>query len=111
MKSSLLRARVTHLALFVMLGAISLVVAAQDLNDLAVGTIRNFGPDLQTIAGGVCRLPEGIALDSEGNLYLASNSDQAITVGARLRAGFARKFERHHRYSRGPGSDRDPARR
>lgn len=36
---------------------------AQDAAKLPVGTIVNFGPDLQTIAGGVCRQPEGIALD------------------------------------------------
>lgn len=50
-------------------------------DDLPAGSIVNFGPDLQTIAGGVCRQPEGIALDPLGNLYLASNSDSAITVG------------------------------
>src|ERR1700688_1166110 len=46
-----------------------------------VGTILNFGPNLQTIAGGVCRQPEGLAIDGDGNLYLASNSDAATTVG------------------------------
>lgn len=71
-------ARVTHVALFVMLGAISLVAIAQDL---PVGTIKNFVPDLQTVAGGVCRQPEGIVLDPDRNLHLASNSDQAITAG------------------------------
>ena len=54
---------------------------AQDLHDLPVGTIRNFGPNLQTIAGGVCRQPEGLAVDADGNFYLASNSDTATTVG------------------------------
>jgi sugar lactone lactonase YvrE len=46
-----------------------------------VGTITNFGPNLQQVAGGVCRQPEGIALDGDGNFYLASNSDSATTVG------------------------------
>src|ERR1700680_4092453 len=50
-------------------------------SDLTVGTIENFGPNLQQIAGGVCRQPEGIALDFDGNFYLASNSDSATTVG------------------------------
>ena len=50
-------------------------------DDAPVGTIVNFGPDLETVAGGVCRQPEGIALDPSGNLYLASNSDSAITIG------------------------------
>jgi hypothetical protein len=46
-----------------------------------VGTIVNFGPNLQLAAGGVCRQPEGIAIDYDGNFYLASNSDSATTVG------------------------------
>ena len=54
---------------------------AQDSADLPVGSIVNFGPNLQQVAGSVCRQPEGIALDREGNLYLASNSDSATTVG------------------------------
>ena len=29
----------------------------------------------------MCRQPEGIALDPDGNIYTASNSDSAITVG------------------------------
>jgi sugar lactone lactonase YvrE len=54
---------------------------AHDLDDLPVGTIQNFGPDLQTIANGICRQPEGLAIDADGNLYAASNSDSATTVG------------------------------
>jgi sugar lactone lactonase YvrE len=54
---------------------------AQNPNQLPVGTIQNFGPNLQTTAGGVCRQPEGIALDPNGNIYTASNSDSATTVG------------------------------
>ncbi len=66
------------IALSLALGAISTPVFAQDL---PVGTIVNFGPDLQTAAGGVCRQPEGIAIDPDGNFYLSSNSDSATTVG------------------------------
>jgi sugar lactone lactonase YvrE len=62
-------------------GSMALPVTAQSLFDLPVGTIQNFGPNLQTAAGGVCRQPEGLAIDPDGNLYLASNSDQATTVG------------------------------
>jgi len=54
---------------------------AQDLDDLPVGTVQNFGPNLQTAAGGICRQPEGLAIDPDGNLYAASNSDAATTVG------------------------------
>lgn len=73
--------------LFTLLPAASLAISlsapsfAQDAANLPVGTIVNFGPDLQTVAGGICRQPEGIALDPVGNLYLASNSDAATTVG------------------------------
>ena len=63
------------------LAGISLSAVAQDLDDLPVGTVLNFGPNLQTTAGGVCRQPEGITIDPEGNLYAASNSDSATTVG------------------------------
>src|SRR6266702_5053968 len=45
--------------------------------DQPVGTIRNFGPNLQQT---VCRQPEGIAADSRGHLYASSNSDTA-TIG------------------------------
>jgi sugar lactone lactonase YvrE len=62
-------------------GSVALPVMSQSLFDLPVGTIQNFGPNLQTAAGGVCRQPEGLAIDPDGNLYLASNSDQATTVG------------------------------
>jgi sugar lactone lactonase YvrE len=54
---------------------------AQGRESLPVGSIVNFGPNLQQISGGVCRQPEGIALDGDGNLYLASNSDSATTLG------------------------------
>ena len=60
---------------------ISLPTVAHDLDDLAVGTVRNFGPNLQTTANGLCRQPEGLAIDGDGNLYAASNSDSATTVG------------------------------
>ena len=63
------------------LASISLPTMAQDLDDLPVGTVLNFGPNLQTTAGGVCRQPEGLTIDPEGNLYAASNSDSATTVG------------------------------
>src|SRR5215471_17380197 len=46
--------------------------------DQPVGTIRNFGPNLQQT---VCRQPEGIAVDPKGNVYAASNSDSAGTTG------------------------------
>ena len=59
----------------------SLPAIAQDLDDLPVGTVQNFGPNLQTTANGVCRQPEGLAIDGDGNLYAASNSDSATTVG------------------------------
>jgi sugar lactone lactonase YvrE len=45
-----------------------------------VVAVHNFGPDLQQVAGGVCRQPEGLAIDPSGNLYTASNSDSATTV-------------------------------
>jgi sugar lactone lactonase YvrE len=70
-------------ALALAIGGICLPVVAEalDLDDLPVGTIQNFGPDLQTAAGGICRQPEGLAIDPDGNLYAASNSDAATTVG------------------------------
>jgi sugar lactone lactonase YvrE len=61
------------------LAALSTPAAALDLDDLPVGTVQNFGPNLQTIAGGVCRQPEGLTIDPDGNLYAASNSDSATT--------------------------------
>ena len=61
--------------------SVPLPAAAQDLFDLPVGTIQNFGPNLQTAAGGICRQPEGIAIDPDGNVYASSNSDRATTVG------------------------------
>jgi sugar lactone lactonase YvrE len=64
----------------IFIGVVSLCLGAMAA-DVPVGAVVNFGPDLETVAGGVCRQPEGIALDPEGNVYLASNSDSAITVG------------------------------
>jgi sugar lactone lactonase YvrE len=61
------------------LAGLSLPVAARDLDDLPAGTVLNFGPNLQTTAGGVCRQPEGLTSDPAGNLYAASNSDSATT--------------------------------
>src|SRR6267143_6991037 len=60
--------------------ALMLALAAYSvgaLGDQPVGTIRNFGPNLQQT---VCRQPEGIATDSRGRLYASSNSDTA-TIG------------------------------
>src|ERR1700704_607397 len=51
--------------------------SAGALCDERVGTVRNFGPNLQQT---VCRQPEGIAVDSRGNVYASSNSDTA-TIG------------------------------
>ena len=67
----------------VLLGLFSSASAQNSANsaNLPVGSIVNFGPNLEQVAGGVCRQPEGIALDGDGNLYLASNSDSATTVG------------------------------
>jgi len=63
------------------LAGLSLPAAAIDLENLPVGTVLNFGPNLQTTASGVCRQPEGLTIDPKGNLYAASNSDSATTVG------------------------------
>src|SRR5215471_6505999 len=41
-----------------------------------VGTFSNFGPDL---AGTPCANPEGLAIDSDGNVYTASDIDGAVT--------------------------------
>ena len=71
----------SQLALAFAVASISPPAIAQDLEHLPVGTVRNFGPNLQTIANGVCRQPEGLAIDEDGNLYVASNSDSATTVG------------------------------
>jgi len=70
-----------QIILAMLIGSASLPAIAQDLDDLPVGTIQNFGPNLQTIANGICRQPEGLAIDADGNLYAASNSDSATTVG------------------------------
>ena len=56
---------------------------AADLDDLPVGTVQNFGPNLQTAAAGVCRQPEGLTSDPDGNLYAASNSDSATAASIR----------------------------
>jgi sugar lactone lactonase YvrE len=61
--------------------AVPVASSVAQLSSVPVGTIVNFGPNLQQVAGGVCRQPEGIALDDNGNFYLASNSDSATTVG------------------------------
>ena len=67
--------------------ALSLLVAGPapvdtgSADNQGVGTIRNFGPNLQQAADGQCRQPEGLTIDPSGNLYVASNSDSATTVG------------------------------
>jgi sugar lactone lactonase YvrE len=61
------------------IAAFSPPAIAIDLDDLPVGTVVNFGPNLQTAAAGVCRQPEGLTSDPDGNLYAASNSDSATT--------------------------------
>jgi len=71
----------SSLFLTLALWGVSWTLLAHNLYDLPVGTILNFGPNLQTAAGGVCRQPEGLAIDPDGNFYLASNSDSATTVG------------------------------
>ena len=71
----------SSLCLTLALWGVSCTLLAHNLYDLPVGTILNFGPNLQTAAGGVCRQPEGLAIDPDGNFYLASNSDSATTVG------------------------------
>jgi sugar lactone lactonase YvrE len=63
------------------LAAFSVPAVADGLEDLPVGTVLNFGPDLETTAAGVCRQPEGLINDPDGNLYAASNSDRATTFG------------------------------
>ncbi len=60
------------------LPALMLALAAYSaVADQPVGTVRNFGPNLQQT---VCRQPEGIAVDPRGNVYASSNSDTA-TIG------------------------------
>ncbi len=67
--------------------ALSLLVAGpapagtQSAGASSGATIRNFGPNLQQVADGQCRQPEGLTIDPSGNLYVASNSDTATTVG------------------------------
>lgn len=62
--------------------ALSLLAASPAAGAAATsGVIQNFGPNLQQAAGGVCRQPEGLTIDPAGNLYVASNSDTATTMG------------------------------
>lgn len=70
---SLVAVKLAGMALSVMLGL--------PTGGAPVGVIMNFGPNLQQSVGGVCRQPEGLAADPRGNLYVASNSDSATTVG------------------------------
>src|SRR6266853_248278 len=63
------------------LAGLSPPAVALDLDDLPIGTVQNFGPNLQTAAAGVCRQPDGLATDPDGNLYAASNSDTATMFG------------------------------
>jgi sugar lactone lactonase YvrE len=70
---SLIAGKLAGMALSVVLGL--------STGGAPVGVITNFGPNLQQAAGGVCRQPEGLAADPRGNLYVASNSDSATTVG------------------------------
>jgi len=65
---------------FLSLLILALLMRPQAVLAQPVGTIQNFGPNLQTFASGVCRQPEGIALDPNGNIYASSNSDTA-TIG------------------------------
>src|SRR5436853_2726772 len=71
----------SSLFLTLALWGVSWTLLAHNLYGLPVGTMLNCGPDLQTAAGGVCRQPEGLAIDPDGNLYAASNSDRATTFG------------------------------
>jgi sugar lactone lactonase YvrE len=72
-----LRAACRLSCLALALAGFSPPATAVDLDDLPVGTVVNFGPDLETTAAGVCRQPEGLINDPDGNLYAASNSDSA----------------------------------
>jgi sugar lactone lactonase YvrE len=56
-------------------------VASASTGTPSAGTVRNFGPNLQQAVDGQCRQPEGLTIDPSGNLYVASNSDSATTVG------------------------------
>jgi sugar lactone lactonase YvrE len=51
-------------------------VAAVAGGSPSVGTISNFGPDL---ANTPCANPEGLAIDSDGNFYTASDIDGSTT--------------------------------
>jgi sugar lactone lactonase YvrE len=82
MAANLAGPRVSLLAALVAIPTLLTTPAwAQTDDNPPPGTILNFGPNLETIAGGVCRQPEGLAIDGDGNLYLSSNSDAATTVG------------------------------
>ena len=76
-----LRAAFRLSCLVLAVAGLSPPAAALDLDDLPVGTVVNFGPNLQTTGAGLCRQPEGLTIDPEGNLYAASNSDSATTFG------------------------------
>ena len=54
----------------------SLVIAQPAAAASAVGEVGNFGPDLS----GSCSFPEGVAVDSRGNVY-ASSLNAAATAG------------------------------
>src|SRR5438132_3238047 len=71
------RTWIASLALLLALGVSSPSAIADEPR---VGAVANFGPNLETTAGGVCRQPEGLTIDPSGNLYVASNSDSA-TMG------------------------------
>ncbi len=99
------------LATAVLLGTLS-TAQAQNNASQPVGSIVNFGPNLQQAAGGVCRQPEGIAFDGDGNLYLASNSDTATSVGHVCVLDKSGKSRGHHQRSCGTGRECDrPGRR
>jgi sugar lactone lactonase YvrE len=73
--------KLVPLAFTLLLAAPGPAQAAAPAANPPAGTIQNFGPNLQQAAGGACRQPEGLAIDPAGNLYAASNSDTATTVG------------------------------
>src|SRR5215831_6459191 len=59
------------------LSVVAVGLAAAPLTATAnVGTFSNFGPDL---GGTPCANPEGLAIDSEGNFYTASDIDGSTT--------------------------------
>src|SRR5687767_7791699 len=62
--------------LVVFLAFASLVFAQPAAAASEVGQVRNFGPDLS----GSCAFPEGVAVDSRGNVY-ASSLNAAAAAG------------------------------